>query len=329
MKNFAVILLVLLGVCQTPAQVTVELLFDQEMFLPHEQITARVRVANSSGQTIRLGEAPDWLQFMIETEDKAYAKELRSPDVVGAFTLESSHTATKRVELSKAYDLSDYGRYKVTATVKVPAFQQIYTGPAKTITITRGTKIWNTTFGVPAAFNGGGEGQPPEVRQYHLVQSNLKDELRLYARVTDALENVIRIVPIGALVSFSRPEPQVDQWSNLHILYQNGARNFSYTVINPEGQMIAKETHLNTDTRPALAVTDEGRIFVKGGLRKVTREDLPPPMESEIVPDNAVATARAVDPTAIPLEGTNNITANNAAEKPKKKSSDAKEKKKR
>lgn len=328
MKNFAVMLLLWLGVSQASAQVTVELLFDQEMYLPHETLMARVRVANSSGQTLKLGEQADWLQFVVEKADNSYARELRTADVSGAFVLESSHTATKRVDLSKAFDISELGRYKVTATVKVPAFAAQYASAAKAFTITRGTKIWNTTFGVPSTVAGAEPGRP-EIRQYHLLQSNLKDELRLYVRLTDERENVIKIIPIGRLVSFSRPEPQLDRWSNLHVLYQKGARDFSYTVINPDGLMIGRETHFNTETRPSLVVNDEGRIHVKGGVRKVTREDLPPPLDSEIAPEYDFAAVTLVDPAPGATNATNNAKAPEADGKRKKKSTDAKEKKNR
>lgn len=333
MKNFAVMLLLLCGAFNASAQVTVELLFDQEQYLPHESLVARVRIANSSGVTLTLGDQPGWLHFQVEPDDGGYAKETNPPNIMETFVLESSKTATVRVDLSKSYDLTKVGRYKVLATVRIPALGSNFASNNRTFSISRGNKIWEQTFGVRGDSSEGADARP-EIRQYQLVQANLRDELRLYVRVTDERENDLRVVPIGPLVSFSRPEPQLDRWSNLHLLYQNGARNFTYTALNPEGQMIARETHLNTDSRPVLFANDEGRISVKGGVRKKTRHDLPPLDETEIAPDPIPlpALAAATNTPAATNKASKNARSKkdkNAIyefdDKPKKKSTNAKE----
>jgi hypothetical protein len=325
MKNFAVMLLLLCGALNASAQVTVELFFDQEQYLPHESLVARVRIANSSGLTLTLGDQPGWLHFQVEPDEGGYAKETNPPNIMETFVLESSKTATVRVDLSKSYDLTKVGRYKVLATVRIPALGSNFASNSKTFVISRGNKIWAHTFGVRSDAAEGADARP-EIRQYQLVQANLRDELRLYVRVTDDRENDLRVVPIGPLVSFSRPEPQLDRWSNLHLLYQDGARNFTYTALTPEGQVISRETHLNTDTRPVLVVNDEGRISVKGGVRKVTQNDLPPPDDKELAPEPiALPAPTASTNTPAKTNKSNRNTVPEFNDKTKKKSTNAKE----
>ena len=120
----------------------------------------------------------------------------------------------------------------------------------------------------------------PEVRKFILQQANyLKSQLRLYVRLTDASgAKTFRVFPIGPMVSFGRPEPQVDKFSNLHLLYQEGPHSFNYTVVNPDGEIIARRTYDYVDKRPRLQPDAEGKILVTGGVRRpITRAMCPRP----------------------------------------------------
>ena len=105
--------------------------------------------------------------------------------------------------------------------------------------------------------------------------------MKLYVRVTDqAGSRVFRMFPIGPLISFSSPEHQIDKSSNLHVLYQTGAKSFNYSVINPDGKWLIRQTYEYTDTRPILRMDGEGRIYVGGGNRRISSDDLPPPLDT-------------------------------------------------
>ena len=124
----------------------------------------------------------------------------------------------------------------------------------------------------------------PEVRKYILQQANyLRTQLRLYVRLTDASgAKTFRVFPIGPMVSFGRPEPQVDKFSNMHLLYQDGPRSFIYTVINPQGEVITRHTYeIYGGTRPRLQPDMDGKVVVTGGARRPTKDDVPPSKEPE------------------------------------------------
>lgn len=262
--------LFLASVSSLTAQVTVEVLFDQEQFLRDESLPAKVRITNRSGQTLHLGKQPDWLTFAVESRDGSIVSKLGEVPVQEEFSLESSMVAVRRVDLMPHFDLSQPGRYRVTAIVKIKQWNEEVSSKPKPFEIVRGTKIWEQEFGVPAS------GEPPEVRKYALQQANYLKRLLLYVRLTDETENrVFKVFPIGPLVSFSRPEVQLDKQSNLHLLFQTGARAFIYTVINPSGQILVRQTHDYARTRPVLKSQEDGQIFVSGGVRRITADDLP------------------------------------------------------
>jgi hypothetical protein len=262
--------------------ISVELLFDQEMYLPHERMEARVRVTNFSGHTLELGEGRQWLTFTVDGQKGAPVSQLGPLPVEGEFRLESSSVATRRVNLAPYFDFSRPGRYKISATVRVPQFQLAVHSPPKDILIITGSTLWEQDFGVPPS----AEGELPEIRKYTLLQTMHHKEMMLYFRLSDPRgSKVYKVFPIGQLVSFSKPEHQLDRFSNLHVLYQMNARSFLYTLITPEGFILARETYEISNSHPVLRPGRDGRIQLTGGVRRYTPNDLPPPITSKPLTD--------------------------------------------
>src|SRR4051794_407558 len=51
------------------AQVSVEIVLDQQQFLKDESVPLKVRITNRSGQTVHFGKSKDWLTFSAESRD--------------------------------------------------------------------------------------------------------------------------------------------------------------------------------------------------------------------------------------------------------------------
>ncbi|MDB6122778.1 MAG: hypothetical protein JWQ71_1771 [Pedosphaera sp.] len=277
MKNLGFLFMALFAsICGVSAQITVEVKMDQEQFLPNESIPVAVRVANHSGQTLHLGKEADWLTFSVEANDGFIILKSGEVPVIKEFDLESSTVATRYCDLAPYFNLGKPGRYSIIATVKIPDWPTQPTSRPKEFDIISGVKLWEQEFGLPplSATNHG----QPEVRKYILQQAAYLKSMRLYLRLTDASESqVFKTFPVGPMTSFSRPEPQLDKVSNLHLIYQTAARTYNYSVINPNGELLLRQTYDYTDTRPRLKVEDEGKITVVGGLRRITSNDLPAP----------------------------------------------------
>lgn len=267
------VLLIVTTAVPAVAQLAVEVVVDQEQFLRDESVPVKVRVTNRSGQTLRLGMDNDWLGFTVDGVDSGSVTRLAEVPVKGEFILESAHVATRTVDLAPCFDLSQPGRYNVTATVRVKEWGTETSGKSQRIEVVRGTKVWEQEFGVPAVSGA------PETRRYILQQANYQNRLMLYLRLADLEDNkVFRVAPLGPLVSFRRPEAQVDRNSELNVLFQTGARSFLFFVIRPDGGVAIRQAYDYAGTRPALRQTEEGRIFVGGGTRRVTPNDIPAPL---------------------------------------------------
>jgi hypothetical protein len=89
------------------------------------------------------------------------------------------------------------------------------------------------------------------------------------------------VFAIGPMVSFGRPEPQIDRASNLHVMHQDGASSFSYTVFNSQGDLLTRQTYDYIESRPRLRLDDDGNVSVVGGTRRVAANDFPAAKQEE------------------------------------------------
>jgi hypothetical protein len=280
MKSFGLFLgLALTSIFSASAQVTVSLTLDQDQFLPSESLPVAVHVTNQSGQPLHLGADPDWLTFSVEAvddPDSFIVVKHSNPPVQGEFELDSSQMATKQVDLEPYFELRRQGRYRIIATVHIKDWNTDITSPPREIDVVDGAKLWSQVFGVPLP--SGITNRPPEVRKYTLEEANyLRSQLRMYVQVSNESGTVIfKVRSIGPMVSFSQPEVQLDQGSNLHVLYQSGAASFIYSVINPDGDLVRQEVYDYLNVHPRLQVGDDGSITVFGGVRRVKPQEIPP-----------------------------------------------------
>ena len=273
MRLPVIIGVLLLSLVAGTAQVTVDIVLDQEQYLRDESLPVKVRITNRSGRALKLGATADWLNFTVENREGHTVARLGDLPVKEEFTVESSMVATRTVDIAPFFNVGLPGRYTVSAEMKIPEWNQQISSKPRNFSVTRGAPLWEQIVGLPGTGSG-----VPELRKYILQQANVK-HLTLYVRITDESEHkTFKLVPVGQMVSFSRPEPQVDKESNLHLLFQSGARSFVYAVVTPAGDIILRQRHDYAGTRPTLRSSQDGRIGVGGGERFFSKDDVPTPI---------------------------------------------------
>lgn len=152
MKTF-VIVLALAGLAwfRASAQVNVDILSDQDEFLPSEAIPLAVKITNRSGQQLHLGADDSWLTFSVESADGFDVVKNSEVPVQGEFDLYSSQAAFKKVDIEPYFQMNRPGRYKVTATLHIKVWSVTINSAPKTFDVVTGVKLWSQNFGVPSA----------------------------------------------------------------------------------------------------------------------------------------------------------------------------------
>ena len=282
MKHIALSLVLLFGLAlSVHAQangVSVQVTMTQDQFLPDEDVKVVVHVTNLSGQPLTFGQDNKWVDFSIQSENTMPAEKVGNVPVAGVFTLESAQVANKTYNLTPYFNYRKPGRYRVVATVNLPQWNKQISSKPVFFMVMNGITLANVPeiqFGVPTP--EGTTHVAPEVRRYSLQKASYLSELKLYFRLSDEAGKTLRIFPLDRMVSFSQPEAQIDRFSNFHVISQTGAKTFTYCEINPFGQILVRQTHEYTGTRPTLSRDTTGHILVTGGARRVTARDLPPP----------------------------------------------------
>lgn len=274
-----ILLPVLFAFCLTAftsaAQVSVEVALDQQQFLPGEALPVAVKITNRSGQPMRFGVEADWLTFSVESTDGFLVVKNCEVPVSGEFDLESSQLGIKRVNLAPYFELNKPGRYKITATLRIKNWAATINSAPMIFDVIHGVKLWSQDFGVPGTTN-----RQPEVRKFTLEQASyLRSQLRLYVRLSDENEaRIFTVTPLGPMVSFSRPEAQVDRLSRLHVLWQTGAQSFNCVQVNPDGAVVHQDIYDNfKNARPRFVISADGEVMVTGGTRRIKPEERPTP----------------------------------------------------
>ncbi len=289
MKTLLVFTFALMAFFRASAQVDMELSLDQDYFLPIETIPLAVKITNRSGQQLHLGADADWLTFNVEADDGFVVIKNAEVPVTGAFDLETSQLAIKRVDLQPYFSMTKPGRYHVIATLHIKDWSAQMASQPKHFDVIAGAKLWSQDFGVKDGTNAA-----PEVRKYTLEQANyLKQQLRLYVQVSDAAEDTVyKVTALGPMVSFSHTEAQVDRSSRLNVLWQAGAQSFNYAIVNPDGTVALTDYYDNFYSRPRLTVNENGDVVVLGGTRRPKPTELPivkppnqlPPLTKPVMP---------------------------------------------
>jgi hypothetical protein len=273
-------------------QVRVEVTFDRFQYLPGEELVVGVRITNFSGKELLLGREKDWLQVSVTGEDGLQVRLRSEIDLQGEFALPSSGFALKRVNLAAYYDLRRPGRYRVAAGVQVPELGLQLVSSGRHFDITTGTELWSQEVGVPSL--PGSPISEGEVRRYALMKMNTAKKMQLYLCISDPAQEVFyRVVPFSTLVSFGRPEVQVDQESRLHVLNQYGAQTFLYCVFNPQGELVTRHHYQYSTTRPTLRLDADDNFVVGGGRRLPRPDDVPANPEEPNLVREGVTTAPA------------------------------------
>lgn len=255
--------LVLAGAAeQASAQVRVDIAFKRKLYVMYEPLVATVTINNLSGRPLLFEDtdAAPWFGFTIETGEGRIVPPIHPNYSLAPAAVGPGEKLTRAVNLTPLYPLHDFGLYRVKATVYVGAFERFFSSPPLAVEITDGRPIWQEVVGVP-----GSEGKP-DLRTVTLLAHKLSRSTRLYIRIEDRERGrVYATHQLGQFLTFGRPDVMLDADNRVHILQNSSPKQFLYTQVGLDGEILAQQAYREAGSRPNLVKKEGGTVVVTGG----------------------------------------------------------------
>jgi hypothetical protein len=267
--RFAALLffLVVAGASTASAQLRVDLKIARRLFIVHEPIIASVQITNLAGRdvTLRDKDGQQWFGFQIMTPDERPIPPLNPNYSLEPMTVPEGKTVKRSVNLADLYQLSDFGLYRVKATVYFADLDRFFTSAQDNIELTEGKLIWQQTVGVPEGTEGAGTYRTLSILTHRLLRDN-----QLYIRVQDRNAGITYCThKVARLLSGFEPEIELDEGNRLHVLQLVGPRTYVYTRVGLNGEWLGQQVISETKTRPNLRKLASGAVEVRGGAVQV------------------------------------------------------------
>lgn len=277
------------GAEQAVAQIKVGLSFKRRMFVLYEPVVAVVTIENMSGRPLVLEsrDQQNWFGFTIETSEGSPVPPINPNYEVAPVAIAPGEKLSRAVNLTPLFPLQEFGSYRIKASIFAEAFGRYFSSQSETIEMTEARPIWQQVVGIP-----GREG-PPQLRTVTLLSHKLSRSTRLYVRIEDKGQGKIyAMYSLGPFLSFGRPEVMLDRRNEIHVLQNSSPKQFLYTHVGLDGEILNQQAYREAGTRPTLVKDGKGQIAVLGG-------QLYTPGEEEA----AAAAADKVGDRPVPLPG--------------------------
>jgi len=246
------------------AQVNVTLDIPRLYYLCYEPIVATVTISNMTGRDLVLTDNPPdkWFSFEITNADGTPIPPIAADYHLPPLTIPNGETVKRKVNLLNLYPVTDYGDYHIRAEVYYAAMDKYFQSNPAVITVSEGQTLWTQNVGIPDGQNNAGQ-----FHTFTLLSFRQPKYLMLYVRVVD--ENagkVLATFPLGSLINGYPPDVAVDSLSQLHILQMIAPKEYVYTRLSANADMLGQLDYTDLKTRPHLRKAADGDVVISGGI---------------------------------------------------------------
>lgn len=254
-----------LAVSSAEAQIQVELKLKRLQFVAYEPVIATLTITNLAGRDVvlRNDAGQHWFGFEVSGKEGQPIAPATTIASEPPLNIEAGKTVSRKIDLTPLYPVHDSGIYHLRANIYFADLNKFFYSAAKVFEVTNARPIWQKTVGVPEGVSATGT-----VRTYSLLTNRFTDHTSLYVRVENKDSGVVySTYPLGRVIATDAPQAEVDRANQLHILQCAAPRAWTYSHVGLNGELLKRETFLETKSRPRLVHTTEGAIAVSGGMR--------------------------------------------------------------
>lgn len=244
------------------AQVQVDMEFKRTLYMIYEPIVCTVSITNLSGRMLDLADTPTdkWFGFQIETVDGRPLPPVNASYQNEPMQIAAGQKVVRNINITPLYPLSEFGTYRIQASVYSSQLNKYFSSPKMNIEITEGRLLWQQTVGVPP---GSGEGQ---ARTISILAHRLPRTSMIYLRLEDKDAGIVYCTTqLGRFVAFANTDVQLDGANQIHILQNTAPKAFLYSHFDLNGKVMQQQAYQLEKARPYLVRSPDGSVAVVGG----------------------------------------------------------------
>jgi len=245
------------------AQVQVDISLKRNLYIRYEPILATVTVTNMTGGELSLADSGPhkWFGLQIETLDGRPLPQVGGDYANQPVELGPQQKISRTVNLAPIFPISEFGGYRVRATIFTQQTNRFFTSPALNFDVTEGRVMWQKTVGVPDGSPGAGTSRAITLLAHRLPQSSY-----LYLRIEDPRAGTVFCThQLGRFLTFANPNILLDRQNITHILQNSAPKAFTYSKIGLNGEVLERKSFNEFASRPGLRRGSDGSVLVVGG----------------------------------------------------------------
>jgi hypothetical protein len=245
------------------AQIQVDLKLPRLQYIAYEPVVAKLTITNLAGRSIDLrdSEGQTWFGFEITGSEGQSIAPVTLNKIEMPLNIPAGKTITQKINLTPLYAVHDFGAYRVRAHVYFADLSKFFYSQTKVFQVTDARPVWQKTVGIPE-----GNGAAGNTRTYSLLSSRFPDHTALYVRVEDKSTGAVYAThSLGRIIGFEEPQAELDRANQLHILQRAAPRNWTYSRVGLNGELLAHSVFTESKTRPRLRHASDGAVIVFGG----------------------------------------------------------------
>lgn len=269
------------------AQVLVDLSIKRNLYIAYEPLLATIRITNLSGNRLLMAdvEGKKWFGFHIETLDGRPIPPTNPDYEIPPLQIGSGESISRTVNLTQLYPMSDFGSYRIRATVYAAELSGYFSSPPLTVEITEGRLLWEQTVGVPGDTGGSS-------RTITLLSHRLPERTDLYLRIADKNAGIVYCTHrLGDFIANGKPDIILDSQNTIHVVQNTAPREFVYSKVGLDGKILDRISFQAPKDHPHLNRATDGTVVVVGGI----------PYDPHATPTPVVIPKLSDRPPALPL----------------------------
>ena len=242
-------------------QVVLHLRTNKRDYIGHEAVEVQLTISNRAGRDLVLSnDVPGgWLDFNVVNERGRSLSPRRGGAVFRPLKIRAGQSVKKVIRLSEIYPVGDYGRYRVTARVRLPGGgRESFHSNAVPFMVGSASKVYVQRVGTK-------DGRQLE---YQVLKGLVGEKTEVFVRVNEARSGrALRVTKLGEALFFIRPKATVSGKSHLHLLYLQTPTIFTHVEVSPSGSVVKREHFKRAAAGdPRLVTFGNGEVKVAGAV---------------------------------------------------------------